>query len=184
VTEAKTNIPWLPSRGTVARVAHHLGCTPEDADRRIVDAGRGGRVKARGAIEGQWVLVALTDWQGPVDLPGTTMKPPEGAEITNLALCFIDLVAAGLLPAPAEKARWSAAEAIAYLVKGVPLPWEAWQGAGTTASELEQAEIELARAGREGVPAWGWHPLEKRGDESPPTTFVMRRSRGRRSRYR
>jgi hypothetical protein len=61
------------------------------------------------------------------------MQPPEVSyAITNLELCFIDLVAVGLLPAPAEKAWWPAKEAITYLVKGVPLPWEAWQGAGAS----------------------------------------------------
>jgi hypothetical protein len=84
------------------------------------------------------------------------MKPLEATyEITNLELCYIDLVAAGLLPAPAEKARWPAAEAIAYLVKGVPLPWGAWQRAGASSAEIEQAEIDLGEVISEGVPAWG-----------------------------
>ena len=86
-------------------------------------------------------------------------------------MCFIDLVAAGLLPAPAERARWSAAEALAYLVKGVPLPWEEWQRAGATAGEIEQAEIDLAQVISEGVPAWGWHPLKKRRKRIPSDDF-------------
>ena len=89
----------------------------------------------------------------------------------NVELCFIDLVAADLLPAPAERARWSAAEAITYLVKGVPLPWKEWQRAGATAPEIERAEIDLAQAVSEGVPAWGWHPLKKRRKQIPSDHF-------------
>jgi hypothetical protein len=74
-------------------------------------------------------------------------------------------------PAPAARARWSAEEAIAYLVKGVPLPWKEWQRAGATASEIEQAEIDLGQVISEGVPAWGWHPLEKRRKQIPSDDF-------------
>jgi hypothetical protein len=156
VTEAVAKLsPWLSSREAVARVARHLDCTLEVADRRIDDVGRGGRIQARGVVAGQLVLVLPADWNGRVDLAGTTMKPPEGAEITNLELCYIDLVAAGLLPAPAEKAWWSAAEAIAYLIKGVSLRWEAWQRAGASPAEVEQAEIDLGEEICAGVPAQG-----------------------------
>ena len=56
----------------------------------------------------------------------------------------------------AEKAWWPAEEAIAYLVKGVPLPWKEWMGAGATTSEIEQAGIDLARAiGADQVRAQG-----------------------------
>ena len=112
-------------------------CAPGAAELQIVGKGKGGRVKARGVIEDQPVSPLPAAWNGTIDLAGTPMKPPEVSyEITNLELCFIDLIAAGLLPAPAEKARWSAAEAIAHLVKGVPLPWEAWQRAGASAGGL------------------------------------------------
>jgi hypothetical protein len=148
--------PWLLSCEAVARVARHFGCALEVADRRIDDVGRGGRIQARGMVAGQLVLALPADWNGRVDLAGATMKPPEAAyEITNLELCFIDLVAAGLLPAPAEKAWWPAAEAIAYLVKGVPLPWSAWQRAGASPAEIEQAEIDLGEEIRTRVPAQG-----------------------------
>jgi hypothetical protein len=148
---------WLSSREAVARVARHLRCTPEAAERQIVGEGKSGRLKARGVIENQLVSPLPAAWNGTIDLAGTTMKPPEVAyEITNFELCFIDLVAAGLLPAPAEKAWWLAAEANAYLVKGVPLPWAAWQVAGAAPAESEQAAKELARLiGEDRVPAWG-----------------------------
>jgi hypothetical protein len=68
-------------------------------------------------------------------------------------------------------AWWSAAEAIAYLIKGVPLPWKEWQRAGATAPEIEQAEIDLGRAIGEGVPAWGWHPFKKRRKQIPSDHF-------------
>ena len=161
---------WLSSREAVARVARHLGCTLEAAERQIVDAGRGGRIKARGVVANQ---PARVDWNGRVDLAGTTMKPPEVAyEITNLELCYIDLVAAGLLPAPAEKAWWSAAEAIAYLVKGVPLPWAAWQGAGASPAEIEQAQIDLGELIGVGVvPAWGRPSPRARKEQIPTDDF-------------
>jgi hypothetical protein len=163
---------WLSSREAAARVARHLGCPLEAAEWQIVSEGKGGRVKARGVIEGQLVLALPADWNGRVDLTGTTMKPPEVSyTITNLELCFIDLVAAGLLPAPAAKARWPAREAIAYLVKGVPLPWGAWQGAGASPAEIEQAEIDLGQVIGEGVPAWGWHPLEGKRKRIPSDDF-------------
>ena len=74
---------WLSSREAVAHVARHLGCTLEAAERQIVDAGRGGRIKARGVVADQPVSPSA-DWNGRVDLAGTTMKPPEVAyEITN-----------------------------------------------------------------------------------------------------
>ena len=121
-------------------------------------------------------------------LPATWQEHRSGrriasCEITNVELCFIDLVAAGLLPAPTERARWSAEEAVAYLVKGVPLPWKEWQGR-RIAAEIEQAEIDLGQAISEEVPAWGWHPL-RRGRRIPSADFRRRAGlRTRRSRYR
>jgi hypothetical protein len=160
---------WLSSREAVARVARHLGCTLEAAERQIVDAGRGGRIKARGLVADQ---PAWADWNGRVDLAGTTMKPPEVSyEITNLELCYMDLVAAGLLPAPAEKAWWSAAEAIAYLVKGVPLPWAAWQGAGASPAEIEQAAKEIARIIGEDLPAQGRRSPQGPMEQIPGSDF-------------
>jgi hypothetical protein len=157
VIEAVAKIPcWLPAREAVARVARHLGCTPEAAELQIVDKGKGNRIKARGVIEGQSVPLQIVGEGKSGRITVTTMKPRDvSCEITNVELLFIDLIAADLLPAPAEKARWSAAEAIAYFVKGVPLPWEAWQGAGASPGEIEQAEIDLGQAIGDGVPAWG-----------------------------
>ena len=172
VTEAAAKIAWLPSREAVARVARHLGCTLEAAALQIVGKGKAGLIRSLGLVEGRQVSPLSDAWNGTVDLLGYTMNPPEGSyEITNLELCFIDLVAAGLLPAPAERARWSAEEAIAYLIKGVPLPWKEWMGVGATASEIEQAEINLGQVISEGVPAWGWHPLEKRRKRIPSDAF-------------
>jgi hypothetical protein len=153
MTEAAAKIPWLSSREAVVRVARHLGCTLEAAELQIKE--KADRIAARGVIEGQWVLVPAP-WRGTIDLVGTTIKPPEVVyEITNVELCLIDLIAAGLLPAPAEKPWWSAAEAIAYLVKGVPLPWPSWLGAGASPAEIEQAEIDLGELIGAGVPAQG-----------------------------
>ena len=164
---------WLPSREGAALVAHHLGCMPEAAQLQIIGEGKDGWIKAWGlTVEGWPVSPLPAAWNGMIDLAGATMKLPDVSYvITNLQLCCIDLVAAGLLPAPAEKARWPAAEAIAYSVTGVPLPWETWQGAGVSPAEIEQAEIDLGEAILAGVPAWGWHPLERRRKRIPSDHF-------------
>ena len=96
----RRTIPWLSSREAVARVARHLGCTPEDAELRIVGQGKAGRIKARGVIEGGRCRRSRPP--GTTTSAGTTVRLRASYEITNLELCFIDLVAAGLLPAPAE----------------------------------------------------------------------------------
>jgi hypothetical protein len=170
----------LPSPEAAARVARHRGCTPEAAELLIVDAGKNDQIKARGVIESQSVALRIVGeerggeckapaaiesrpvsplpaaWNGTVDLAAATMKPPDASyRITNVELCFIDLIAAGLLPAPPERARVSADEAISYLVKDVPLPWKEWQGAGTSPARIERAEIDLGEAIGAGVPAWG-----------------------------
>jgi hypothetical protein len=172
MTEAEIRIPWLPSCATIARVACYLGCAPEAAELQIVSKGKGGRIKTRGVIETRPVSPLPAAWNGTVDLAGATMKPPEASyEIANLELCCIDLVAAGLLPAPVERARWPAGEAIAYLVAGVPLPWKEWQRAGASPADIERAEIDLGQVISEGVPAWGWHPLERRRKQIPSDHF-------------
>ena len=163
VAKAEAKISWVMLREAVARVARHLGCAPEDAELRIVGKAKAGLIKARGVVEGRPVSPLPAAWHG--DRPGRHHMRPSpldasssGAsyEITNLELCFIDLVATGLLPAPTERARWLAEQAVAYLVKGVPLPWKEWQGAGATASEIEPAGIDLARAiGADQVLSWG-----------------------------
>jgi len=181
MNEATTSIPWLQTSEALTRVAHHRGCTPEAAQLlivgagkanrlkargvikgrsvslRIVGAGKGGRAKARGAIEDQPVSPLPAAWNGTINFVAATMKPPDVSyEIADLKLCFIDLVAADLLPAPAEKTWWPTPEAYAYLAKGVPLPWKAWQGEGTSAAEIEQAEIDLSELILAGVvPAQG-----------------------------
>jgi len=173
MNEAAANIPWLPSPEALTRVARYRGCTPEAAQLLIVDAGKDDRVKAWGVIkdrpEGWGSLASSGDcclapisllppaWNGTIDLAGATIKPPDAPyEITNLQLCCIDLIVAGSLPAPTEKAQRPAAEAIAYWVKGVPLPWKEWQGAGASGGEIEQAEIDLGKAiGADQVRAWG-----------------------------
>ena len=166
VTEAVANIPWLPRREAVARAARHRGCAPEDAELQIVGKVKAGQIKCV-TSEGYAVSLLPAVSGGMIARDAGSLS----CEIANVELCFIDLVAADLLPAPAERARWSAAEAITYLVKGVPLPWKEWQRAGATAPEIERAEIDLAQAVSEGVPAWGWHPLKKRRKRIPSDHF-------------
>ena len=76
MAKAETNIPWVMSRKGVARVARHLGCTPEDAELRIVGKAKADLIKARGVIEGWPVSPLPTAWDGEIDLAGTTMRPP------------------------------------------------------------------------------------------------------------
>jgi hypothetical protein len=169
VVEADLTIPWLSSRAAVVRVARHLGCTPEAAELQI--KANADRIAARGVIDGRWVLMPAP-WSGTIDLTGTAVRPPGASyEITNVELCRIDLIAAGLLPVPPEKARWSAAEAIAFLLKGIPLPWGAWQGAGASPAEIAQAEVDLGALIRAGLPAWGWHPLKGKRKRIPADHF-------------
>jgi hypothetical protein len=142
VAEAEANLPWLPSRWVKPRVARYLGCSSEDAERRIVREGKAGRIGARGLIAEKSnirhisalskppplhpVSLLASTWHGVTDLDAGSLL---SGEITNLELCFIDLIAASLLPMPAERAWWSAKEATAYWLKGVPLPWKEWQTA-------------------------------------------------------
>src|SRR5262245_34355134 len=151
----------VPARAAVIRVAHHLGWLPEAAELRIVGAAQADRIKAEGlTVEGWPVSPLPTAWDGTPDLTDAALRPPTkplatSYEIKSLKLCLIDLIAAGLLPTPAEKPWWSAAEAIAYLVKGVPLPWPSWLGAGASPAEIEQAEIDLGELIGARVPAQG-----------------------------
>jgi hypothetical protein len=175
MNEAAAKIPgWLSSCEVVVCVVRHRDCTPEAAELQIVGEGKVGRMKAWGlTVEGWPVSPLPAAWHGTIDLAGATIKPPEVSYvITNLRLCFIDLVAAGSLPAPAEKARWSAEEAIAYLVKGVPLPWGAWQGASASPAEIEQAEIDLGELIGAGCRRGVGQALSRRRSRYPPITFI------------
>jgi len=201
MTEAVANIPWMPACEAIAPVACHLDCTPEAAKLQIVGEGKASRIKARGVIKGppeSWgfpispdiasdcqapVSLLPAGWNGTMDWASATMRPlGDSYEITNLEvhltnlittglLRFIDLITTGLLPAPEERARWAAEEAIAYLVTGFPFPWKTWQWAGAAPAEIEQAEIDLGEAILAGVPAWGWHPLERRRKRIPSDHF-------------
>ena len=67
VAKAENNIPWLTLREVVARVARHLGCTPEDAKLRIVGKAEAGQIRACGVtVEGHMSLLPVSwrevDW--------------------------------------------------------------------------------------------------------------------------
>jgi hypothetical protein len=149
---------WLPPGEAVAGVAHHLGCTPEAAELQIVGKGKAGLIRARGVIEDRPVSPLPAAWNGTIDLASATMRPPGASyEITNVTLRFGGLVAQRLLAAPAlGRARWSAAEALAWIIMGVPLALEEWAGLFELGGGMEQAGKELARMiGEDWVPAWG-----------------------------
>ena len=150
--------PWLLSREVVGSVARHLGCTTEAAELQIVGKGKAGLIRARGVVEDQPVSPLPAAWNGTIDLASATMRPPGASyEITNVTLCFGDLVAQRLLTAPAlGHARWSAAEALAWIIMGVPLALEEWAGLFELGGGMEQAGKELARMiGEDRVTAWG-----------------------------
>jgi hypothetical protein len=136
MTKAERRIPWLPIGDAITAVARYLKCTVAEAEQLI--RRKAHRIKSRGTIEGASVSF-ISD-----------ASPAE-----NVELLLIDMVAEGLLPPPAKRARWEAVEAIAYLHKGVPLPWAEWQGEGSSEADIEAAEIDLTEAIRAGVPAWG-----------------------------
>jgi hypothetical protein len=151
------------------RVARQLGCTSKNAELRIVDAGIKDHIKAVGTVEGWAVSPLSTAWRGAVDLAGTTMRPPgvPSYEITNLQLCFGYLVSAGLLTTPAfERKWWTAAEALAWIIMGVPLAWEEWEGLPELVARMEWAGRELARViGEDRVRAQG--RLSPEGEMQP-----------------
>jgi hypothetical protein len=159
VTEAVAKLSsWLSSREVVGSVARHLGCAPEAAELQIVGKGKAGLIRARGVIEDRPVSPLPAAWNGTIDLASATMRPPRASyEITNVTLCFGDLVAQRLLTTPASgRAWWSAAEALAWIIIGVPLALEEWAGLHELGDGMEQAAKELARMiGEDRVPAQG-----------------------------
>jgi hypothetical protein len=152
VAKAETKIPWLPRRVVVSRVARHLGCTVEHARLRIIQEAEAGRIRACGLTVEGWPMSPLpaawrgVNWDADVDLR------------------LDALIAADLLPAPAERARWPAMLALAYIIEGMPLEWKEWTA--EMVRQTERAEIDLGEAiGADHVPAWGrrslYGPLER-----------------------
>jgi hypothetical protein len=145
MNEAAAKIPWLPRRVIVSRVARHLGCAVEYARLRIIQEAEAGRIKACGLTVEGWPMSLLpaawreVDWDGDVDLR------------------LDALIAADLLTTDAfERAWWTAAQALAWIIMGVPLVWIEWAGLPELGGGMEQAGIELARAiGEDQVRAQG-----------------------------
>jgi hypothetical protein len=161
VSEAEITIPWLPLRVAAGCAASYLGCAEEDAKLRIVRKVEAGRVRARGVTSEDCPVSLLpASWRdGVVDWDAGSLKSSQLCEITNVELCFGDLVAAGLLTTTAlGRAWWTAAEALAWIIMGVPLALPEWAGLPELGSGMGQAGKELARAIAEGlVQARGRH---------------------------
>jgi hypothetical protein len=122
VAKAKTRISWLPMVVLVSRVARYLGCAPEDAGLRIVEAGEADRIRACGLTVKGWPASPLSaSWRVVVDWDGGQLS-----ELTDVELCLDDVIVADLLPAAAvvERGRWPAAMALAYIIEGLPLEWK------------------------------------------------------------
>jgi hypothetical protein len=163
VTTAETKIAWLPMRVIVSLVARHLGCAVEYARSRIIQEAEAGRIKACGLTVEGWPVSPLpaawhgVDWDAAVDLR------------------LDDLIAADLLPAPAERARWPAVLALAYIIEGMPLTGKDWTV--EMVRQTERAEIDLGEAiGAGQVPAWGrrrpYGPIERIPDGDFRTEMV------------
>jgi hypothetical protein len=154
VAKAEITIAWPPLRVAAGYVAGYLGCAEEDAKLRIVRKAQAGRVRARGVtFEDCQVSLLPASWRdGAVDWDGGSLKSSRLGEITNIELCFGDLVAAGLLTTTAlGRAWWTAAEALAWIIVGVPLALPEWAGLPELGSGMEQAGEELARVIREDL---------------------------------
>jgi hypothetical protein len=132
-------------RVLVGRVARHLGCAVDDARLRILQEGEAGRIRACGStVEGWPVSLLPAAWRG-------------AGWSDDVDLRLDDLVVAGLLPTAAfERARWTAAEALAWIIAGVPLEWREWAELPELGGGMEQAGKELAQAiGEDRVRAQG-----------------------------
>jgi hypothetical protein len=172
-------LPWLPMRVIVSRVARHLGCTSEDAWLRIVQVGETRRIKACGLTDEGWPTSPLSaSWRGATSdwnigrlsydagelsprlrLVGSRPARPvkRNVVINDVELCVGDLVEADLLTTTAlGRAWWMAAEALAWIIMGVPLAWMEWAGLPELGSGMAQAGEKLARAiGEDQVRAQG-----------------------------
>jgi hypothetical protein len=157
MAKAEITIAWLPLRVAAGCVANYRGCAEEDARLQIVRNAEAGRVRARGVTsEGYPVSLLPAAWRGAIDWNAESLK----LEITNAALCsqpsykvtnvefsYGDLVAVDLLTTTAlGRAWWSAAEALAWIIVGVPLEWKEWAGLPELARHMEDAEIALGEA--------------------------------------
>lgn len=176
---AKANIPWLPMRVIVSRVARHLGCAVEYTRLRIIQEAEAGRVKACGLTVEGWPTSPLSaSWRGATSDWSTGQLsyevPINAGElsrvvINDVELCVGDLVAAGLPTTTAlGRAWWSAAEALAWIIIGVPLEWEEWAGLPELGGGMEQAGKELARAiGKDQVRTQGRLSLQGQMESLP-----------------
>ena len=143
---------WLPSGEAVTRVARHLRCAPEDAELRIVGAGKDGRVKARGMTVEGWLASPLAAaWRGARGL----MTSQFSDEITDLVLRPDDLIAAGLLPGrPEGRIGWWAAQTFVWIIRRELGEWTPEMG-----REIRPAQLELSMAIAAGrINLWGRRP--------------------------
>jgi hypothetical protein len=173
VAKAEITIAWLPLRAAAGYVASYLGCAEESIRLRIDRKVEARRVRARGVTsEGYPVSLLPASWP-EIDWGAESLKlePTNAAlraqlakaeiqlsyEVTNVELCYADLVATELLTTTAlGRARWSAAEALAWMIIGVPLRLKEWAGLPELGDGMEQAGIDLASAiGEDHVLAWG-----------------------------
>jgi hypothetical protein len=171
VTEARSTIAWLPMCVIVSRATRHLGCTLEDAKLRITCEAEARGIKACGlTVEGWPASPLAAAWCAAINWDAGQLALSDALgpyEITNVELCLDVLIAADLLPAAAERGRWPAAMALAYIVEGMPLEGKEWTA--EMYRHLERAEIDLGQAiGADQVSGWGrrspYGPIERISD--------------------
>jgi hypothetical protein len=167
MAKADITIAWLPLRMAAGCVAIYRGCAEEDARLQIGRKGEAGRVRARGITSEGYPVSLLPDaWRRAIDWNAESLKleitnaalcSQPSYEVTNVELSYGDLVAVNLLTTTAlGRARWLAAEALAWIIIGVPLEWKEWPGLPELARHTEDAEIALGEAICENrVAAWG-----------------------------
>jgi hypothetical protein len=165
VIEAAAKIPcWLPSREAIARVAHHHGYPTENAQLRIVRYVRARRITRGRTAEGWLVSLFPVAWCEGADL-----------DVANLELDELELIEAGLLPAPgesegpAERAWQPADRAVAYLITGSLVEWADWTP--EMIREMERGEIKLGDLCRDGLPTEGQKSLQAPRELIPRAHF-------------
>jgi hypothetical protein len=151
VTEAVANIPWLPSRETVAAVACHLGCTPEDAKPRMAHAAGAAQVRTRGVTSEGYPVSLLPASSRKIDWDAGSLP---SCSIANIKLCRDDLVAADLLPGkPEGRKGWRAHQTLAWIIRR-ELEWTPEMG-----SEIKPAQLKLSEAiAARRINLWGRQP--------------------------
>jgi hypothetical protein len=152
VAKAKARISWLTLREVVASVARHLGCTPDDAELRIVEKGKGGLIRACGLTVEGWPTSPLpAAWRRGIDWDAGSLP---SCGIANITLRHDDLIAEDLLPGRSEvRNGWLAAQTLAWIIRREAV-WTPEMGKEIRSAQLRLSEAIAARR----INLWGRRP--------------------------